>query len=80
MDREADRLVELPPGWDFPAAPICPACQWRECYVVGISGFGNQVSRLLCGMCRFEWDEVLMFRYRCRPEPRDDRGVLEPST
>ena len=67
MDRQAHRRVELPDGWDFPAAPTCPSCLWRECYVIAVSGIGKQVSLLRCALCRFEWDEILMFRYRCRP-------------
>jgi hypothetical protein len=70
MDRQNDRRVELPDGWDFRAAPICPSCCWRECYVIATSGIGKQVSLLRCALCRFEWEEILMFRYRCRPAKR----------
>jgi hypothetical protein len=67
MDRQADSDVALSEGADVLAAPICPSCLWCECYVIAVSGIGKRVSLLRCALCRFEWEEILMFRYRCRP-------------
>lgn len=47
-----------------PVPPLCPCCESSAWEVVGASGIGKQVSAVRCALCEFEWDEILMFRYR----------------
>lgn len=67
MGAKVDKGVARRYDLNLPASPRCPACLWRECYVIGVTGIGSQVSLLRCALCRFEWHEILMFRYRCGP-------------